>query len=445
MAHMALHDALTGLPNRRLLIDRITSAIDRADRHGGEVAILFCDLDDFKRVNDTAGHAAGDAVLVEAAARLSAVLRAGDSVARVGGDEFVVVLEPVGAGGMPAPGTVEVGEPAVEIAERIKSELTRPFHHQGREHVISVSVGITFAAGGDHADEVLRDADVAMYRAKQSGKNRVATFDDSLRAGIVERSAAEQALNAALDPAGRDKPALTVLYQPVYDVDTGALGGFESLPQLTDAAGRPVRPEVFTYVAEHTPLIGALGAAVLDAALAALVGWRAEHPDDPGRVAVKLSARQAQQADMPAVVRQLLDRHALRPPDLTLELTESVMIEAGSSTIRQLAELRASGVTIAINDFGAGSASLGQLAVLPVDAIKVDRSLTEGLPQDPTSAKIVRALAGLAVELGLICIFSGIDRAEQLAALPSGVYAQGAVLGGLASTPRDDRPGARRI
>ena len=264
MAHMALHDALTGLPNRRLLVERISSAIDRADRHGGEVAILFCDLDDFKRVNDTAGHAAGDAVLVEAATRLSSVLRAGDSVARVGGDEFVIVLEPVGDRGLTQPGAAEQREPATEIAERVKTELTRPIRYQDREHVISVSVGITFAAAGGLAEDALRDADVAMYRAKQSGKNRVATFDDSLRAGIFERAAAERALHAALDHGGPDHPQLTVSYQPVIDLDSGRLAGFEALPRLTDSAGEPIRHDVFTYVAEHTALIGPLGETVLD-------------------------------------------------------------------------------------------------------------------------------------------------------------------------------------
>ena len=437
MAHMALHDALTGLPNRRLLVERITSALDRADRHGGEVAILFCDLDDFKRVNDTAGHAAGDAVLVEAAARLSSVLRAGDSVARVGGDEFVIVLEPVGDGGL-----VQPHEPATKIAERVKTELSRPIRHQDREHVISVSVGITFAAAGDLAEDALRDADVAMYRAKQSGKNRVATFDDSLRAGIFERATAERALHAALDQGGPDHPQLTVSYQPVIDLDSGRLAGFEALPRLTDSAGEPILHEVFTYVAEHTALIGPLGETVLDIALNALVDWRAEHPEHgtTTRMGVNFSARQAQQADMPALVWAALDRHGLQPSDLVLELTELVLIEAGSSTLRQLTELRASGVGIAINDFGTGHSTLSQLAILPVDAIKIDRSLAEGLPDDNTSAKIVRAVAGLAADLGLACIFAGIDRNEQLAVLPTGVLAQGAVLGCSSTTPIDDRP-----
>jgi diguanylate cyclase (GGDEF)-like protein len=446
MAHMALHDALTGLPNRRLLVERISTALDRADRHGGEVAILFCDLDDFKRVNDTAGHAAGDAVLVEVAARLNSVLRAGDSVARVGGDEFVIVLEPVGDGGLTPSGAGGQREPATAIAERVKAELSRPIHYQDREHIISVSVGITFAESGGSADDSLRDADVAMYRAKRSGKNRVATFDDSLRAGIFERATAERALHAALDHSRPDQPRLThpqltVAYQPLVEVDSGRLVGFEALPRLTDSAGEPIRHEVFTYVAEHTALTGPLGEAVLDMALSALVGWRAEHPEGPSpRIGVNMSARQAQQADMPAVVRTAVDRHGLRPSDLVLELTESVLIEAGSSTLRQLNQLRESGVSIAIDDFGTGNTSLSHLALLPVDAIKVDRTFVHGLPGNTVNGKIVRAVAGLAADLGLVCIFDGIDSDEQLAGLPKGVLAQGAVFGASAARPLDRRP-----
>ena len=211
--------------------------------------------------------------------------------------------------------------------------------------MISVSVGITFAAAGSLAEDALRDADVAMYRAKQSGKNRVATFDDSLRAGIFERATAERALHAALDQGGPDHPQLTVSYQPVIDLDSGQLAGFEALPRLTDSAGEPILHEVFTYVAEHTALIGPLGETVLDIALNALVDWRAEHPErGTTTMGVNFSARQAQQADMPALVWAALDRHGLRPSDLVLELTELVLIEAGSSTLRQLTELRASGV-----------------------------------------------------------------------------------------------------
>jgi two-component system, chemotaxis family, sensor kinase Cph1 len=192
LARLATQDALTGLPNQRLLVDLINSALGRAPRHGHEVAILFCDLDDFKRINDTAGHAAGDAVLIEVSRRITSLLRAGDSVARVGGDEFVVLLEDVkgiSTGLKPS----DPHRAALTVAERIKAELIRPIHHDGHDHTISVSIGITFAAPGCQTEQLLREADIAMYRAKQTGKNRVATFDDSLRMAIGQRSAAEPA------------------------------------------------------------------------------------------------------------------------------------------------------------------------------------------------------------------------------------------------------------
>ena len=287
---------------------------------------------------------------------------------------------------------------------------------------------------------------MAMYRAKQSGKNRVATFDDSLRAGIFERAAAERALHAALDHGGPDHPQLTVCYQPVIDLDSGRLAGFEALPRLTDSAGEPIRHEVFTYVAEHTALVGPLGETVLDMALAALAGWRAQdRGSNRARMAVNMSARQAQQADMPALVRAALERHRLQPSDLVLELTESVLIEAGSSTLRQLTQLRESGVGIAINDFGTGHSTLSQLAILPVDAIKIDRSFTKGLPENTINAKIVRAVAGLAEDLGLLCIFAGIDSREQLADFPRGVLVQGSALGRETTTPVDDQPRRRGL
>jgi EAL domain-containing protein (putative c-di-GMP-specific phosphodiesterase class I) len=285
-----------------------------------------------------------------------------------------------------------------------------------------------------------------MYRAKQSGKNRVATFDDSLRAGIFERATAERALHAALDRGGPDHPALSMSYQPLIDLDRGRLVGFEALPRLTDSAGAPIRHEVFTYVAEHTALTGPLGDAVLDMALAALAGWRAGHPQAPRvRMGVNLSARQAQQADMPALVRAALDRHGLLPLDLVLELTESVLIEAGSSTLRQLTQLRESGVGIVIDDFGTGTAGLSHLVLLPIDAIKIDRSFVEGLPDNTVNAKIVRAVAGLAADLGLGCVFAGIDTDEQLAGLPKGVLAQGVVLGPSAARPLDDHYRRRSV
>ncbi len=454
LAHLGLHDGLTGLPNRNLLVDRITSAVAKAALHGDEVAILFCDLDDFKRVNDTAGHAAGDAVLIEAAARLQGALRAGDTVARVGGDEFVIVLErardrasepaagsPAGGGGpapASAPGPGDVRDRAARVAARIQAELTRPVTFQGQQHVISVSVGMTFAAAGSRAEDLLRDADVAMYRAKQSGKNRAATFDDSLRAQAVARAEAEHALRSALVPGGPGTAQLTVAYQPVIDLRDGRLASFEALARLTDTDGRSHDAAVFTSVAEHTGLINILGEKVLESALGALVTWRAGHATaTPVTMSVNLSARQAQQADITTLVRAAVERHGLQPGDLTLELTESVLTEAGSVTLQQLTELHSDGVGIAIDDFGTGYASLRYLAILPVDTVKIDQSFTAGLPHDPTSATIVRAVAALAADMNLACIIEGVETEAQLAALPAGVLGQGFLLGRPTPTPQD--------
>jgi predicted signal transduction protein with EAL and GGDEF domain len=418
-------------------------------------------LDDFKRVNDTAGHAAGDAVLIEAAHRLQSVLRAGDSAARVGGDEFVVVLEAAADRG-PIPtspdrprahgdetGTTEPAprfgrDAALQIAERIKSELSRPMSWQGEEYVISVSIGITFAVPGSPAEDLLRDADAAMYRAKQTGRNRVEIFDDSLRAGLLDRAETEHALRTVLTPGREQNPAvhphLSLLYQPIVDLGSGRLFGFEALPQLTDSAGRSIPLDMVRDVAEHTGTIVALGEQVLDSSLAGLAHWRASHPAYRSvLIAVTFSSvALAQHADLPNVVWAALDRHGLRPSDLGLELTESALIQSGSSSLRQLTQLHASGVGIAINDFGTGYANLHHLATLPVDAIKVDASFTAGLPHDATNAMIVHGIAGLAADMGLACIFAGIDTDEQLGALPPGVIGLGLRLGAPSTVPTYD-------
>jgi diguanylate cyclase (GGDEF)-like protein len=437
LEHAALHDPLTGLPNRSLLHDRLTSAMLRATGAGTEVVVLFCDLDGFKRVNDTEGHAVGDALLVQVARRLLRVVRGSDTVARVGGDEFVVVIEPPAAG----PGHPDAPrETGVELAERIRAELAEPFRHAGSGYCVSVSIGMTVASRGRAAEEVLRDADLAMYRAKERGRDRVEEFDDLLRADLVERGRVENVLRSALaartGAPGAGGAALSVAYQPVYDLDTGVLAGFEALARLSDAHGHPVEPGVFVEVAEDAGLISALGAAVLDDALAALVRRRDRFPGErPVWMSVNLSARQVQQSDMAATIEKALDAHALQPSDLTLELTESVLLAAGSSALHQLTELNEAGVGVAIDDFGTGYASLAYLVTLPVTVVKIDRSFTAGMATDPTSAAIVRAVARLAAELGLRCVVEGIEARSQLDGLPPGILGQGYLLGRPAPDP----------
>ena len=450
LEHAALHDPLTGLPNRILLMDRINSAIDRADRSDGEIAVLFADVDSFKRVNDSAGHAVGDAVLIEVAARIRQVLRKGDTIGRVGGDEFVIVLEPRGAAddgsagrGDPDDDPVdglagEIGARGVAelIAERLRGEVARPMIHGGTEYIISLSIGMALATKGSTAEGVVRDADAAMYRAKNRGKNRLEVFDDELRTDTAERARVDAALTAALTAGGPAHPALTVAYQPIIDLADGRLVGFEALARLTDSFGHPIPPDTFIPIAEETGVIAELGETVLDVALSGLSQWRREHPDaQPAVVHVNLSARQAQQADMPAVVRKALLHHGLGPADLILELTESILLQAGSSAIRQLAELHRAGVGIAIDDFGTGYASLRYLAILPISVVKIDRTFTAAMLSDPTSATIVRAIAALSADMGLQCIVEGIESTEQLGALPPGVLGQGYLLGRPAESP----------
>jgi predicted signal transduction protein with EAL and GGDEF domain len=455
MQHAGLHDPLTGLANRTLLIDRVSLAVARADRDGTEVVVLYCDLDGFKRVNDTAGHAAGDAILVEVADRLRAVLRKGDSIARVGGDEFVIVLDPTQSGmqavpaqrrpdsGHSEPDTDQrVGLPARQLAamlaERVRVELARPIEHAGQSHVVSASVGMTFARRGAIADDIVRDADAAMYLAKQRGKDRVEVYDGTLHADLLERRRVEHALRSALAPGGPWHPHLGVAYQPVIDLSDGRLVSFEALARLTDSEGQPIPPDTFISVAEDTGLIAGLGEAVLNTAMDGLVRWRCAHSVLPAAtMAVNFSARQAQHVDMATLVREALTRHGLQPADLTLELTESVLLEAGSSTLQQLTELHTSGVAISIDDFGTGYASLHYLTTLPVSSVKVDKSFTAGLLTDANSATIVRAVAALAAEMGLACIVEGIETEHQLTSLPAGTLGQGFLLGRPTTEPQD--------
>lgn len=423
---------MTGLPNRMKLLERIGSAIERGARTGAAAAVLFCDLDGFKRINDTGGHAAGDAVLVEVARRLRSVLRAEDSIARVGGDEFVLVVDALPAEigtGNPAGGAL-----AAQVAERIRTVLAAPITYGGREYVVSASVGMVLVRRGVSAQEALRDADSAMYRAKQLGKDRIELFDDALRVHAIERAYIEQTLRDALDPDRGSAASFGVAYQPVYDLGSRQLVSFEALARLRDSTGTAISPDRFIPVAEDTGLISDLGERVLDDALGTLARWRSENPpssasESPVTMAVNLSARQALHVDIRAAVETALARHRMAPGDLVLELTESVLLDSGSSVLRQLGELRTLGVGIAIDDFGTGFASLRYLATLPVSAVKIDRSFTSSMTSDTTSSSIVGAIINLARDLKLGCVVEGIETLDQLEALPNSVQGQGYLLG----------------
>jgi diguanylate cyclase (GGDEF)-like protein/PAS domain S-box-containing protein len=458
LTHAALHDGLTGLPNRALFVDRLEAALARSARDGREVAVLFCDLDGFKRVNDIAGHAAGDTLLLEIARRLHEVMREHDTVARVGGDEFVMIVEPwnradtAGQQATSESGLAADRALAIQVAERVALVLQEPVTINGMGHVVSASIGITYATlgaagprGAVDAEQVLQDADSAMYLAKRRGKDRFEVFEHGLHTDVAERGRVEQLLRQALsEPLPRwpsraepgsvgtqaGSPTFSAAYQPVFDHGTMALMSFEALARLTDGEGIDVPPDVFIPIAEETGMIHLLGRTMMGLACGQLETWRTEVPGlENVSMAVNVSALQAQHPSLLDEVHHELTAHHLDSCDLVLELTETALLQVASSTIVALRSLRAEGVGIAIDDFGIGYASLRYLATLPVSAVKIDRSFTAGLPHDETSTKIVKAVTGLAADMDLACIVEGVETLEQRDALPPGVYVQGFLTG----------------
>lgn len=446
----AVRDHLTGLPNRRLLNDRLESALRRQSQTGRLVPVLYCDLDGFKRINDTGGHQAGDRVLIETARRMKATVRPCDTVARVGGDEFVVVLEPDAV----APSDVEShfstrGAHAFALlaAERLGTALREVIHVDGRDHYVTASIGVALARHGEHAEHVIHNADAAMYRAKSMGKARSEVFDPAMHAGADAYRHTEATLREGLStnpigtsidrdsaaiPAHRPQrippAALSVAYQPIYDLRDMRIVGVEALARLTDSDGRMIPPSVFIPVAEEAGLIPRLGSAVLNTACSDLAAWRESTGRTDLRVSVNLSARQVGGPDLVDAVLDTLNRNGLPAQALILELTESVLLEAGRTTISAIRSLRDQGMGFAIDDFGTGYASLRYLAELPVTSVKVDRSFTGGLPHDRVSASIVRAVVGIADDLGIDCVVEGIETREQLNAIPPTVHGQGYLL-----------------
>ncbi len=429
-----LHDPLTGLPGRSLMMELVSAAIeqqrspiDHNDGEPGDLVLLFCSVDGFKHINDTYGHAAGDAALVEIARRLQVSLREGDAVARVGGDEFVVLHRP-GRGG-----DADDRSSASTLAERLRLDVAQPLIRDGAAVTVSLSVGMTTVRGATTANEALRDADAAMHRAKAGGKNRVEFFDQALATRRAARRRTVEALASALDSSA-DSPTtlarLTVAYQPVYQLEPRRLVGFEALARLTGHDGESIAPDDFIPLAEETGMISRLGEMVLDQALAALADFNLRHhQSERTTMAVNVSASQAQHAHLPTLIGAALRKHGLEPADLVVELTESVLLESSPSTVRQLTELQDLGVGIAMDDFGTGYASLQYLATLPFDTLKVDKSFTHGMKLGRTNAAILNAVAALADELDKTCIVEGIETQAQLEALPSGMMGQGYLLG----------------
>jgi len=402
LRHQAFHDGLTGLANRALFSDRVEHALARSIRTGSIIGVLFVDLDDFKTVNDRFGHQAGDQLLRSIAERIVAILRPGDTAARLGGDEFAILLE-----------DLHGQDDARLVAERLIHAIRTPTRLGDVDALVGASIGIALStAGGELAPDLLRNADFAMYRAKGAGKGRYEVFEASMRAGIAERAELEQIIHGAVD-----RGELRVAYQPIVELATGRAVGAEALVRW-HPAGRPMlMPADFITLAEENGQIVAIGRWVIEEACRLGRRWQNQLNDPAFGISVNLSARQFQHPDLVRDVKAALASTGLAPAALTLEITESVLMQHTSSTIDTLGELRAHGVRLAIDDFGTGYSSLSYLDRFSVDVLKIDRTFIDGFGADREGPVLVRAIIELAQALGLQVVAEGIERVDQLAPL----------------------------
>ncbi|MFT4240650.1 MAG: EAL domain-containing protein [Acidovorax sp.] len=397
ITHLAHHDALTGLGNRLLFHKELGDALSLRQRHGGDLAVLFIDLDGFKAINDTLGHATGDMLLKHLAARLRNTLRESDKIGRLGGDEFAIIQ-------------FRVGQPteAVALAERLIQTVQAPFDIDGQRLVVGASIGIALA-GGDYQDsaQLLRAADLAMYRAKTEGRGRFQVFESDFDRQAKERRELEVALRAAVE-----QDALEIHYQPLVNLQTGRISGFEALSRWHDPQRGQVPPNVFIALAEEVGLIGIIGERILQRACAEAANW----PPDT-TVAVNLSAAQFQSGDLVAVVKNALATSGLAPERLEVEITESIFLQGSESNLEILSRLGALGVKISMDDFGTGYSSLSYLRSFPFHKIKIDRSFIGDLPEGQSSVAIVRAVCGLARSFGASTTAEGVETDGQLTSI----------------------------
>lgn len=399
LAHQALHDALTGLPNRALFTEVLKTALARTSRRGRVDAVLFIDLDRFKHVNDSLGHDAGDELLVTIAARLHAVARVGDTISRFGGDEFTVLCEDLEPSD--APRIVE------EVAQRLLDAIAVPVEIGGRAIRVSGSVGIAIGGPNASAGALIRDADIAMYRAKERGKARWEIFDEDLLAVTRHRIETEFALNVALD-----RREFLLEYQPIVNLATDRVEGLEALVRWRHPERGIVPPGDFIELAEETGLIGEIGEFVLTEACRQVGAWVADGTVDADfSVSVNLSVRQFEHGDIIATVGAAIDAAGIAPGQLCIEITEGTLMADGLAEVLQ--GLHAIGVRVAIDDFGTGYSSLYYLKRFPVDVVKIDRSFVDGLGTDADDEAIVAAVLSLGHALGLRVVAEGIETESQ--------------------------------
>jgi diguanylate cyclase (GGDEF)-like protein/PAS domain S-box-containing protein len=398
LTHQAFHDPLTGLANRALFRDRVSHALALAQRRGHPITVLFLDLDDFKMVNDSLGHAEGDRLLIAAAERFLSCARSTDTVARLGGDEFAILIE--GAEGREG------------LLERLTAAMVHSFSLSGNQVRVTASIGVAAAVGGESADDLLRNADVAMYEAKRHGKGRSATYESRMYADIRERLDLEAALRGALE-----RRELVLHYQPIVQLRSGAIYGVEALLRWEHPQYGRLLPQHFVPLAEETGLIVQLGAWVLEEACRQLQAWNRAHPEAVLAVSVNISGRQLQGAGLADALRRALASSGVDPAKVVLEITESVLMQETDSVLDRLRQLKALGVRLAIDDFGTGYSSLSYLQRFPIDILKIAKPFVEEVGKGADRSALARAIIGLGDTLRLDTIAEGIEMAEQRAAL----------------------------
>jgi diguanylate cyclase (GGDEF)-like protein/PAS domain S-box-containing protein len=397
LRHQAFHDALTGLANRALFEDRLAHALAGARRHDRPIGVLFLDLDDFKTINDSLGHAAGDELLRTVARRIAAEVRVTDTAARLGGDEFAVLLE-----------SMDEDTDADAIAARLLEAMRAPIHVGERELRVSASVGLARSDGATGVADLLRNADTAMYAAKAAGKGMAQTFEAGMHQRVLDRLELTGELQRALE---RDQFELD--YQPIVELETGHIVGLEALVRWAHPERGRLAPGAFISLAEETGMIVALGGWVLHIACAQAAAWQREFPQRALYINVNVSPRQLHDPEFPALVAAVLRDSGLPGTQLVLEITENVLPDENQEMIDQLLALKALGVRVAVDDFGSGYSALSRLQAYPVDILKIDRSFIDGLGNDASKGQLVQGIVNLGESLHLEIVAEGIEEREQ--------------------------------
>jgi diguanylate cyclase (GGDEF)-like protein/PAS domain S-box-containing protein len=405
LTHQALHDPLTKLANRVLFRNRVEHALARVDRNHEPVAVLFLDLDNFKTVNDTLGHDAGDALLISVAERLTACLRASDTIARLGGDEFAILAE-----------SIHSLEEVTLIAERLNDILRTPFTLEGKEMLVRTSIGIAISAGKhENIEDLLRNADVAMYKAKSLGKDGYVMFETKMREDLLEQVEFEADLRRAIE-----RREFVLHYQPIINLQTEEMIGMEALVRWNHPERGLISPDKFIPVAEETGLIVPLGQWILEEACRQARSWQIEFNNRQNlSITVNLSNKQIQEESLVRVVASALSDSGLSANHLILEITENTMLQETESVISKLNELKDLGVKLAIDDFGTGYSSLSYLQRFPIDVLKIDKSFIDKLNQGREGAAVARAIITMSETLHLKTIAEGIETINQNSVLQS--------------------------